>query len=326
MQELEKSLVGLHDQVKQHKEKLAEIDPCQVRQLYEQYRRSQDKRLEAQRKQAWTHQIQLKSDQNVGHLQRQPNKNDPQKPLSMDEFISDGYLLKALELPEETCNLIIGQPVDLKADQEEPPHPRDVIGELQPNPTVFVADRVNGEAPITLDERIEQIAPLSECIARDVGEVANLDRIPENILMRARGCLWLALTCEIFSLYSPQEIKVPMLARLTQTNMQAFFCPCQPMAAFDNEMACIQHIRGKHPLVYRALLTVRRTVDPYEYTQFTMPFNEFVPADKLEDLKQRLCKLASIRKRLPLMREEKETILKRRKEMERYRAQKMNDI
>jgi hypothetical protein len=47
----------------------------------------------------------------------------------MDEFIADGYLLKSLELPEETCNLIIGQP-DLKLDEEEEVHPRDVIGEL----------------------------------------------------------------------------------------------------------------------------------------------------------------------------------------------------
>jgi hypothetical protein len=124
---------------------------------------------------------------------------------------------------------------------------------------------VNSIAPITLDERLDQIKPLSDTIIRDVGECANLDRVPENILMRARGCIWLAMTYELFSLYEPESINIPMLTRLTSSNMQGFFCPCAWNVVYDTELNCLTHMKTKHPTVQRALLVVRRSTDPYEY-------------------------------------------------------------
>lgn len=61
---------------------------------------------------------------------------------------------------------------------------------------------------------------------KHTNELANLDRMPESILLRGRGCVWLAMMYELFSVYEPESIVVPMLTRLTTTNMQGFFCVC----------------------------------------------------------------------------------------------------
>jgi len=180
-------------------------------------------------------------------------------------------------------------------------------------------DRVKPDAPITLLERIEQIRHLSDVVIRDVNECANLDRMPESILMRARGCVWLAILYELFSIFEPESINVPFLSRLTGTNMQAFFCVCSWTCAYDSEQIHLCHLRTKHPQVQKALLIVRKSIDPYEYEQFKFPPNTYFPTDeKLREVKVRICRLTTVRKRLPLMRDEREEILKRRKSRGEY--------
>ena len=69
----------------------------------------------------------------------------------MDKFISEGYLIKALDLPEEFADQLL-QP-NLK---EDPDIPEDELakGTLNPN-FKLLPERVNPQAPITLFERIE---------------------------------------------------------------------------------------------------------------------------------------------------------------------------
>jgi len=150
--------------------------------------------------------------------------------------------------------------------KEDPDIPEDELakGSINPNFKPF-PERVNPQAPITLSERIEQIQPLSETIIRDVNDCANLDRLPENILLRARGCVWIAILYELFSTYEPESINVPFLTRLTGTNMQGFFCVCKWNIIYDSETLCLHHLRTYHPQVQRALIVIRRTIDPYEY-------------------------------------------------------------
>ena len=136
--------------------------------------------------------------------------------------------------------------------------------------------------------------------------------------MRARGCIWLAMTYELFSLYEPESINIPMLTRLTSSNMQGFFCPCAWNVVYDTEMNSLIHMRSKHPTVQRALLVVRRSTDPYEYDQFTFPTNRFINTETLKDIKQRLCKLSGTRKRLPLIKEEREIIASRKATRSQY--------
>lgn len=179
----------------------------------------------------------------------------------MDKFISEGYLLKAMDLPEEFADQLL-QP-NLK---DEPELPQEELQKGRPNPNFKkFPERANPQAPNTLSERIEQIQPLSETVIRDVNDCANLDRIPENILLRARGCVWLAILYELFSVYEPESINIPFLARLTNTNMQGFFCVCSWNSLYDNETMILHHLRNKHPLVQKTLIVVRRTIDPYEY-------------------------------------------------------------
>ena len=80
----------------------------------------------------------------------------------------------------------------------------------------------------------------------------------------------------------------------------------------------ICHLRTKHPEIQKAILIVRKSVDPYEYEQFKFPTNKFLSQEKVDELKQRLCKLATVRKRLPLLKEEREEIMKRRKARTEY--------
>lgn len=134
--------------------------------------------------------------------------------MTMEQFIKDGYLVKALDLPEEYADSIL-QPTFTEADCIERDDTEALINpNFKPRP-----DRVKPDAPITLMERIEQVAHLSEVVIRDVNECANLDRMPESILMRARGCVWLAMLYELFSIFEPESINVPFLSRLTSTNM-----------------------------------------------------------------------------------------------------------
>ena len=133
--------------------------------------------------------------------------------------------------------------------------------------------------------------------------------MPESILLRGRGCVWLAMMYELFSVYEPESIVVPFLTRLTTTNMQGFFCVCQHQSQYDSEQIMICHLRTKHPEVQKAILIVRKSTDPYEYEQFKFPQNKYLQSEgALQELKQRLCKLATVRKRLPLLREEREEI------------------
>ena len=80
--------------------------------------------------------------------------------------------------------------------------------------------RPNGKLSLSHQERIDQIRPLVEVIMRDVDDIANLDRIPTNIIQRARCSVWLALVYELFQIYEPENISVPMLTRLTTYSMQ----------------------------------------------------------------------------------------------------------
>ena len=54
---------------------------------------------------------------------------------------------------------------------------------------------------------------------RDVDDVANLDRIPVKIIQRARCSVWLGMSYDLFSIFEPESIQVPMLTRLTGTEM-----------------------------------------------------------------------------------------------------------
>ena len=58
--------------------------------------------------------------------------------------------------------------------------------------------RTNINTSLSHQERIDQIRPLVEVIIRDVDDVANLDRIPTNIIQRARCAVWLALVYDLF--------------------------------------------------------------------------------------------------------------------------------
>ena len=142
----------------------------------------------------------------------------------MEEFINEGYLIKALDLPEEYADSIL-QPTFseeyVKKEKEEQANKVIINPYFKPE-----SERINPDAPITLHERIRQISHLSENVTRDCNELANLDRMPENILLRARGCLWLAMMYELFAIYEPESIVIPFLTRLTETNMQGFFCVC----------------------------------------------------------------------------------------------------
>jgi hypothetical protein len=79
---------------------------------------------------------------------------------------------------------------------------------------------------MTLQGMIDQIKPLSETIARDVNELLTLLVVPFNNLLRAYSCLWLALIYDVFSVFEPHSIKVPMLDRISGFNMQGFCCIC----------------------------------------------------------------------------------------------------
>ena len=231
----------------------------------------------------------------------------------MEQFIADGYLVKALNLPEEYADQIL-QPKTPEKDESETTETEAVLNpNFKPKP-----DRINPNAPITLHERIGQILHLSEAVIRDTNECANLDRLPETILLRARGCLWLAMLYELFSLLEPESINVPMLTRLSQSNMQGFFCVCQWHCVYDSEQIHLCHLRTKHPQVHKAMLIVRKSVDPYEYEQFSFKPNSFVNAEQVTELKRRLCRLATVRKRLPLLKDEREEIVKRRKYRNEY--------
>lgn len=133
---------------------------------------------------------------------------------------------------------------------------------------------------------------------RDVDDIANLDRIPINIIQRARCSVWLALVYELFQIYEPENIQVPMLTRLTSYSMQQFSCPCGFQNVFDNETFALTHMR-KHPHVHQCLILVRRRKDISEFERLEMPANSYVDNERVSEIKNRLCKLSQIRRRLP---------------------------
>lgn len=147
---------------------------------------------------------------------------------------------------------------------------------------------------------------MCETIIKDVNEIANLDRLPPNIILKARASVWLALSYELFSIYEPEHINVPMLTRLVRTNMQRFMCPCDPTCQYETETYCLMHARQKHPHYHRAMIVVRRTYDVEDYNQLEMPVNRFINYERLRLIKQRLSKLSALRKRLPVCIEEKQ--------------------
>jgi hypothetical protein len=63
---------------------------------------------------------------------------------------------------------------------------------------------------------------------------------------------------------------------------------------------------------------IRKSIDPYEYESFTFQPNSFVNEEHIIRAKRRLQQLAVIRKRLPLLKDEREEILKRRKYRTEY--------
>jgi hypothetical protein len=65
--------------------------------------------------------------------------------------------------------------------------------------------------------------------------------------------------------------------------------------------------------VQKALLIVRKIIDPYEFEQLALPANTLVTEEMIPKIKQRLCRLSTVRKRLPLMKEERDDVSKRRK-------------
>ena len=87
------------------------------------------------------------------------------------------------------------------------------------NTLAKVKTRNDPSMTLSIQERIDQILPLTETIIKDVNEIANLDRLPANIILRARASVWLALSYELFSIYEPEHINVAMLSRLVKTNM-----------------------------------------------------------------------------------------------------------
>ena len=94
--------------------------------------------------------------------------------------------------------------------------------------------------------------------------------------------------------------------------MQGFFCVCKWNIIYDTETLCLNHLRAYHPQVQRALIVIRRSIDPFEYDQINLPSNSIIKPEQIKDIKTRLCKLATVRKRLPLLKEERDEIQKRR--------------
>ena len=99
---------------------------------------------------------------------------------------------------------------------------------------------------ISLEECLAQIQPLTDQIIRDVNDCASTVNIPDSILRRARGMVFLAMVYELCSIIDPQTIAIPFLNRICGTNMQGFFCVCKWQAAFVCETAVLSHLKGQH--------------------------------------------------------------------------------
>jgi hypothetical protein len=83
--------------------------------------------------------------------------------------------------------------------------------------------------------------------------------------------------------------------------MEAFYCVCRWQAAYACENSVLMHVRLAHPELYNSLLIIRRSTDYYEYDKMNFPRCEEIDLSVTEtkEVKLRLCKLASMRKRLP---------------------------
>ena len=138
---------------------------------------------------------------------------EEKKVLTIDEFIQQGYLLRALDLPAEGCNTLLST---ILPEHDIPIVPTDRGINTQINHALDKAKkRQHPTATMSVQDRLNQISPLVEVIMRDVEDVANLDRIPVNIIQRARCSIWLAMSYCLFAVFEPESILVPMLQRLT---------------------------------------------------------------------------------------------------------------
>ena len=58
-------------------------------------------------------------------------------------------------------------------------------------------------------------------------------------------------------------------------------------------------MRTRHPYIHQTMILMRRKGDMEEFEKLEMPVNSYLGFDEVKTVKERLCKLSHLRKRLP---------------------------
>ena len=90
--------------------------------------------------------------------------------------------------------------------------------------------------------------------------------ISEKILIRSKSFILLAIFYELCRLIDPNQINVPILNRICETNMLGFYCVCRWEAAYNDENNTVAHMRtSQGPLIHKAIMELRKSQDKYEF-------------------------------------------------------------
>ena len=92
------------------------------------------------------------------------------KPLTLDEFIQDGFLLKSLDLPAETCQSILG--TGYGSMKAEGGHGQNLKIPVRKDP----------RAVLTIQERVDMVPVLSDHIIKELTTIQSLDQLPEKTI------------------------------------------------------------------------------------------------------------------------------------------------
>ena len=92
-------------------------------------------------------------------------------------------------------------------------------------------------------EIISQITPLVDQMIKDLQDY--LMTKEECYSRRARMLNMLATLYQIFKIYSPEDIKVTLLYRLTNP-IDKFYCLCSLNCFFECEGQLMGHVRNRH--------------------------------------------------------------------------------